>query len=102
MEVMMTPKTLMMKEIRTFVFEGLRVPVCPITSIKISISGEAALAAGFASTHTTQPMSFDRNMTNAIIIFSKKGTQRHTFDLGLAACDTGLTSAPLNSPFEIE
>ena len=77
----MTPKTLMMKEIRTFVFEGLRVPVCPITSIKISISGEAALAAGFASTHTTQPMSFDRNVTNAIIIFSKKGTQRHTFDL---------------------
>ena len=74
----MTPKTLMMKEIRTFVFEGLRVPVCPITSIKISISGEAALAAGFASTHTTQPMSFDRNVTNAIIMFSKKKARKDT------------------------
>ena len=98
MEVVMTPKTLMMKEIRTFVFEGLRVPVCPITSIKISISGEAALAAGLASTHTTQPMSFDRNVTNAIIIFSKKGTQRHTFDLGLAACGDALHCITMVSP----
>ena len=50
----MMTKTLTMKEIRTFVFEGLRVAVCPITSIKISISGEAACgAARVTPSHST-------------------------------------------------
>ena len=51
-EVVMRTKTLMMKEIRTFVFEGLRVVVCPITSIKISISGEAACGARVTPSHS--------------------------------------------------
>ena len=45
-------ETLMMKGRRSFVFEGLRVAVCPITSIKISISGEAACGARVTPSHS--------------------------------------------------